>query len=328
MLPVIVTAIEAGALEHQTCLLAESIRRWGGRLSNARIIAVKPRPGPAISIATTRTLDRLGVEYWQIARDDRFQWFPYVNKTAAVRQVAERHAGTVIWLDADTIILNEPTQLILDSTNPQCPQFAACAIDKNIGTSTDDDEFAPYFKAACRTLGINFATLPYVVTEHEQIPIRAYWNSGVYAFFSNSGFADLHHRFTLALLAEGVASRTSQLFFTDQIALGLAAHALSLPRRDLPATHNYSVQPHDVELRLRAGDTNICILHYHGCLWPPHFDHFCESLSHRFPESSEWIRSRGPLVNTMPAFTRLSRKLLQFYRSQQYKSALRRATYY
>ena len=328
MPPAIVTVIEAGPLEHQVCLLAESIRRWGGRLSDAKIVAVKPRLGPNISRGTRAELDRLSVEYCQIDRDDDFRWFPYLNKTAAVRYVSARHPGTIIWLDADTLVLNEPSQLMLDANDLQGPRFAACASDKNIGTTNDDDEYAPYFQAACRTLGIDYASLPYVVTEQERVPIRAYWNSGVYAFAGSSGLADLHHKFTLALLAHGVASRTSQLFFTDQISLGLAAHDLRLPRRELPASHNFSVQPEDVKSTLQKANADIRILHYHGCLWPNSFNQTCEGLDVHYRETAEWLRRRGPLVNGMPVAARVFRKFLELHRMRLYNSALRRATYY
>ncbi len=328
-LPVIVTVIEAGPIEQQVCLLVESLRSWGGRFAKAPVIAIKPRFGPSISSATKTVLKNLNVEYLSIRRDDNFQWFPWLNKTAAVQHIAAGRPGTIVWLDADVLVLDEPSELLLDPFDPNLPQFAACASDKNIGTAQDDDEFAPYFRAACRTLGIDFASLPYVLTEEERIPVRAYWNSGVYAFTSNSGLAELHHDFTLSLVAQGIGSHESKLFFSDQISLGLAAHRLGLKRKNLPRNHNYTVQPRNVDALLREAGKDVRILHYHGCLWPSSFEKLCHGLSFHRPDVAAWLRDRGPLLTSkMSGSARIHRKILAFYHQRQEKAALRRCQLY
>lgn len=325
---VIVTVIEAGPLEKQVCLLIESLRRWGGRLAATPVVAVKPRRGPELSRTTRGVLEGLDVEYWAIDRDDGFEWFPYLNKTSAVKFVAARHQGTTIWLDADILIVNEPSELLLDSKNPGEPEFAACAPNKNIGTSRDDDDFAPYFIAACTALGVNFGSLPYVLTEDEHVPIRAYWNSGVYAFSNKTGFADVHHDFTLSLVAKGIASHESKLFFSDQVSLGLAAHHLGLRYRNLSLNHNFSLQPQNVLSRLTTAGGDVRVLHYHGCMWPSAFEAFCTGLEVAYPEVAIWLRSQGPLVVGLPPAARLYRKILELKRKRQYDIALRKALYY
>jgi len=327
--PVVVTVIEAGPLEQQVCLLAESLRHWGGRLSGVRVIAIKPRPGPNISHATKLALDRLKVEYRSLNRDDGFLWFSYLNKTAAVRHISAECTGRVVWLDADILVLNEPSELLLDCIDPNSPKFAACASDKNIGTAQDDDEFAPYFRAACQTLGVDFASLPYIPTETEHIPVRAYWNSGVYSFTSDSHLAELHHDFTLKLVANGIGSHESKLFFSDQASLGLAAHHLGLRYRNLPLSYNYHVQPADADALLRKDGENIRLLHYHGCLWPSSFEKLCHGLSFHHPEVAAWLRGRGPLqASRMSGPARIYRKVLQLYRRRQEQAALRQCQLY
>lgn len=324
---VVVTVIEAGPLEKQVCLLVESLRRWGGRLATVPVVAVKPRRGPRLSSSTLRKLDRLNVKYTQIDRDDGYAWFPYLNKTAAVKHVAAYHRGTIIWIDADVLILGEPSELILDARDPKGLKFAACASDRNIGTSQDDDRFAPYFKVACATLGVDFASLPYLLTEEERIPIRAYWNSGIYAFASDSGLAELHHSFTLSLVQNGVASHESKLYFSDQISLGLAAHRLGLNYRNLSWSHNYPLQPYTINPRLTVPETEIRILHYHGCMWQPAFEELCAALELHFPDVAHWLRSQGPVANTT-YLPRLYRKLLEINRKRIYAKALKKAKYY
>jgi hypothetical protein len=326
---VIVTVVEAGPLEKQVCLLVESLRRWGGRLANAEVFAVKPRRGPELSTATRTNFDRLQVEYCFIDRDDGYEWFAYLNKTAAIRHVAAIRSGTsIIWLDADTLVVGEPSGLLLDAAAADAAEFAACASDKNIGTSRDDDQYAPYFRAACSALGVDYASLPYVTTQLEQIPIRSYWNSGVYAFRADTGLAALHHDFTMSLVTRGVGSRESKLFFSDQIALGLAAHHLSLRTRCLGLNHNFNIQPDTVYEELSAAGPDLRIVHYHGCMWPAGFEGFCAGLDKTSPEVAAWLRPKGPLQNTLPPAPRIHRKLLELIRKRRLKTALREATLY
>lgn len=326
--PVFVTAVEAGPLEKQACLLVESLRLWGGRLANAPVIAVRSRRGPQVSRATRDAFARLQVDYQSIGRDDGYEWFPYLNKTAAVKHVAARQSGTIAWLDADILVVGEPSQLQLLPDDAGRPEFVACVPNKNIGTSRDDDHFAPYFRAACDAVGVDYASLPYVVTEDHGVRIRAYWNSGVYAFAGDSGLAELHHDFTLTLVAKGIASHESKLFFSDQIALGLAAHHLGLSYRQLSLDHNFSLQPDSVATRLAGGHSDLRLLHYHGCLWPPVFDTFCAGLDRSYPEVANWLRSQGPLMNRMPPVQRIYKKLLELERKRTLASALDRATYF
>jgi len=327
-LPTIVTVIEAGPLERQVCLLAESLRRWGGRLSRAPMFALKTRRGPDPSATTRDLLDTLNVQYCIIDRDDGFEWFPYLNKTAAVRHVAARQDGSVAWLDADILILGEPSELLLDCSDLHGPKFAACPSDKNIGTARDDDEFAPYFRAVCEAVGVDFTSLPYILTEKEHVSIRAYWNSGVYAFASKSGLAELHHKFTCTILAKGIASHESKLFFSDQISLGLAAQYLGLKHKNLPLTYNFHIQPDDADTQLRTVGRGIRLLHYHGCLWPEAFDKLCIGVEAHYPDVAEWLRGHGPLVVNMAPIARLYRKALSVYRQRQYDFALRRVHIY
>lgn len=323
-LPLVVTVIEAGPLEKQVLLLVESLRRWGGRLANSRVLVVQPRNGPRLQSKTVKTFDKLGIEYNRIVRDDGLDWFAYLNKTAAVKYVAEQHPHSrIVWLDADILIVGEPSALVLRDG----VQFAACASDKNIGTARDDDENAPYFRACCSALGVDYASLPYVETEVERIAIRAYWNSGVYTFKAASGLAQAHHQFTLKLVTNRVASMQSKLFFSDQIALGLAAHALDLKFKGLPGTHNYSVQPATVSASLTR-PTDVRILHYHGCLWPGAFDDLCSGLDTVNPDAAAWLRTQGPLDVAMPIKARIYRKMLELHRKRKYARTLATADYF
>lgn len=318
---IIVTAIEAGPLEKQVCILAESIRRFGGRLRDAPIVAVIPRLGMPLKTSTRSALKLLDVEVVKAPRHDDLTWFSFLNKTTAVRWAASSFGGDVIWLDADVLTLGEPTDLLISDTGIQ---FAACCSDKNIGTSSDDDESAPYFQACCRVLGIDYNSLPYIITKMEGVAIRAYWNAGIFSFESASGLAETYDEFTKLLLRQRIGSRACNIIMADQVSLGLAVHKLGLSYRELPLSHNYHVQPDrgDIEKAL-ASYSDIRLLHYHACLWPQTFDRFCGQLATNYPEATEMLKSLGPLDNDFAMASRVGRKLLSIYRRRKQAEVVR-----
>ena len=78
-----ICCVESGWLEDQTLRLIESLRRWGGRLANAPVIAVTPRFGPSLARQTHQAMDRLGVRYVRAAAKGDYAWFHFLNKPRA-----------------------------------------------------------------------------------------------------------------------------------------------------------------------------------------------------------------------------------------------------
>jgi hypothetical protein len=308
----IVTVIEAGSIEQQVCVLAESIRLAGGPFSSSSILAVIPRRGPPLSSSTKATLRRLNVELATIRRSDALTWFQFLNKTHALDFAAKRFKGRIAWLDADILCMNEPAGL----AGPA--QFAASATDKNIGTSGCDEQ-APYFRSACAALGIDFDSLPYVTTEREKLSIKCYWNSGVFSFDSSTDLAATHHDFTRRLVEKRIGSPDCGIYMSDQVSLGLAVHALGLSVNALPLSHNYNIQPIDCEKEL-ATPSNISILHYHGCMWPASFEALMTGVASRNASIGDLLKRYGPLSDQSTQ-TKIVRKLLELYRGINYRLA-------
>ena len=318
----IVTAIEAGPIERQVCLLAESMRIAGGAFSSFPILAVVPRFGPSLSTLTRTTLRRLNVEIAHLSRNDGMSWFQFLNKTCTLKFAAQRYSGSIAWLDADIIALDEPNRLITIA------DFAASATDKNIGTSNDNDLEAPYFRAACETVGVDFESLPYITTETEKVGIRSYWNAGVFAFKAASGLAETYDEFTRRLVVARVGSIHCGLYMSDQVALGLAAHKLSLTIDALPMSHNQHIQP-DTAADILQSDNDIRLLHYHGCMWGAQsFQDMHEGLSMRNPEIGDLLERARPTLNDGSVTTKIYRKLLSLRRDRMYKAASQEATIY
>ncbi|MGO7983772.1 hypothetical protein ACC691_38675, partial [Rhizobium johnstonii] len=92
----------------------------------------------------------------------------------------------------------------------------------NIGSTGPGDENEPYWEKVCRAGGIAIDDLPWVRTTADAERIRLYWNSGVFSYRPESGFLDAWEHMIQQLLDSTEASTIDKVFWTDQVALGLA----------------------------------------------------------------------------------------------------------
>lgn len=310
-----VCCVESGVLEAQTIRMVESLRRWGGQLADAPIIAVKPRFGSPISKKTRQVFERLQVEYLPIRPKNQYSWFRFLNKPYALVEVEERSASEYVgWLDSDLLFVGEPDKLILNDTE----DFVACAADKTIGTTGSGDAFEPYWKEVCQIVGIDIEDLPWIVTEMEGIRIRLYWNSGVFVYRRNTGLAKSHLQTSIQLLESRIANHNSGIYFTDQVALGLAMVKMGLSWRALPFSHNYTMSSliHDEwynEQQLKEA----LIVHYHDSMWPHFWSTFIQCMGDTHPAVADWLNRLGPMKNEAAVRWRATNKLLDYLRSQK-----------
>ncbi len=310
-----VCCVESGSLEAQTVRMVESLRRWGGRLANSPLVAVTPRFGPPLSQKTLKTFEKFNVEYLHFPSKSQYSWFKYLNKPYALIAAEEYSPSEFIgWLDSDLLFVGEPDQLILNDGE----DFVACASDKNIGTTGSDDPFEPYWKEICQTVGIDLEKLPWVTTQMEGKRIRLYWNSGVFVYRRKTGLAKHHLQTSLQLLEAHLANHNAGIFFTDQVALGLAMVKMGLSWRALPYSHNYTMSPLIHEQWYNPDQLKEArIVHYHDCMWPSFWSEFIKCFEATHPEVASWLDSIGPMKNEAPVQWRLTGKLLEHFRSRK-----------
>jgi len=235
--------------------------------------------------------------------------------------LAEKEVNTnyLAWLDSDILILGEPEQLLLTAEEA----FAACAPDKNVGTSGPQDVNDPYWRRLGAALQVEVDALPWVVTASDHEKIRLYFNSGVFIFRRGNNFAQEFLADCRKILQEKISSQYAGIFFTDQVALGLTAFRLRLPYKLLSQDHNYAVGSRSLEAFNSAKIKGVKILHHHDAMWPALWPTLLTSLKESHLEVFSWLQNLGPLTSPLNGLRRLQLRLLKAIRSWQLQNFLK-----
>lgn len=311
----VVCCIESGVLEENTLRLVESLRRFGGTFKSIPVVAVTPRFGPPLKRRTLALLDRLEVRHVRISPHNSYAWNGYLNKPFALAY-AEEHETTeaICWLDSDIIILNQPDLL----TVQQSEDFLACVSDfKNNGTS-EGDEHELYWRRVSQLVGADFESLPWVITPTDGHRIRAYFNSGVFLYRRRTGFGARFLRSCLDILGARISCKSSGIFFTDQVALGLTAFSMKLRIRMLPFSYNYPIAGVIPRRFISVEDIKVAkILHVHDAMYSPLWPTTMAYLRKAQPDVASWLEEKGPINVQGSVLWRGMSKMLRAWRSSR-----------
>ncbi len=318
-----IACVESGPLETQTVLMAESLRRWGGRFAECPVLAITPRKGAPLRPDTREAFDRLGVAWISFDYQHEADWYGPMNKPVALAHGEElATTGTVVWMDSDTLVVGEPEQLELGRD----ADFAAIPSSRRLDVASDGkNEHEPFWRAMLEWHGFDPSSYPFIPAQTgETGPIRMYWQGGVFAYRRSSGLGETHLSRSLSQIRSRIASRHSGAYFSEQTSLALAVHEKRLRHRVLPASHNLMINPLAEGLAPGWGELRQArIVHYFGSLWPDSFDEFVGRFNSVRPDVASWLRSMGPLADGRPLFRRLHSRLVRARRRRDGKAYLR-----
>lgn len=229
-----VACVERGELEKKTLLLCRSIRRFGGRHADAAIYTFQPRAGTTVSRRTAAQLAELGVEHITERLNVRYGHYAIGNKIFASAR-AEELAGedVLVFLDSDTVIVNEPRALELaDGIDA-----AVRPVDMHRSPAEPDDDADPFWQTRFRRVSssgpgdpmddywlrlydlLGIEARPFVITTCSHQRIRAYFNSGLVAVRRTAGlFAQWRDDFVRLTEARHIP-RNGPLHYMDQVSL-------------------------------------------------------------------------------------------------------------
>jgi hypothetical protein len=312
-----VCCVESGSLECQTIRMIESLRRNGGKFSNAPVIAVTPRFGPPLSKLTRQAFNDLKVTHIRPKIKTNYTWFKFLNKPLAVVE-AEKHITSefVGWLDSDLLFLDEPEQLALLPSE----DFIGFPVEaKEMGTTGLGDPYEPLWQEFCHILGIDIEALPWIITAETKQKVRLYFNGGIFVYRRSTGFAKNYLDICLKLLDSRIGTKAEgyNIGIEEMSAIGFAVIKMGLEWRSLPYSYDYvmlSITHHEWYKEELLKEARI--VHYHDSMWPPFWPVFLECLHNTHPEVEKWLGSLGPMSNQAPFQWRLLARLLKIVRSR------------
>jgi hypothetical protein len=307
------TCIEAGELETEVLLLAESLRKFGGRWADVPMVALKPRRGPALATATVNRLKQLNVEFVDRALNDQVPWWNMANKAAAMRYV-EQHASTrcVTWMDGDMVVLREPEEFAPVPGS----DFIARAGEARDVASSGSDEKVEYWRRICAVFGLRFEEFGEIISWPDRKPIKAYWQGGIFTYPREVKFGARHYEVYATMLHTPIASKFAGTFHQDQISLALTVQLLKLRCSQYDPRMNFNFDSIDKESAKIIPLEELYVLHHHRSFRPGNYDWAREELKALPADRFTLIDSYAPISRPSLA-VRLQRKLFSLARKRK-----------
>jgi hypothetical protein len=211
----IIYCIEAGQLEKNTILSIASIRQFGGVLNSFDIYCVQPRGQFPISQKTRSLLSEWGVTLIQKPLNTRHRYYALANKPIVCDFMMRNFTyDRYIFLDSDTLILNEPVQLLFSASD-----IAICPVaHKGVGATNLEDENGAYWLKILEHAHVNPRQLRFVETAIEKEKIIAYWNTGVISFHGKSDICEKWNLLVQRALEQELYP-DNNIFFVEQTCL-------------------------------------------------------------------------------------------------------------
>lgn len=171
-----VICTESGLLEQKSLLLCSSIRKFGGHFRGAPIVSYSPRLRHHPSAQTLKKLEDLEVVTILGGLNKKYSDYPLANKIFAGAEAEKRlQSERLVFLDSDTIIVNEPVKLLLE---PDHQVGAVPVWNTDIGSTGPEDPNDEYWMKLYALLGVEKEVYIRPLSKPSR-PIRGYWNSGV-----------------------------------------------------------------------------------------------------------------------------------------------------
>lgn len=230
-------------LKHVSIMI-ESLRLFGGAYREAPVRVWLPdtyAPATALRDAITQN----GGELFAVTIPEQARWFYYAGKTYAAGLAESSAAGqaeVLVWMDEDTVVLREPSDLRL----PGEIDFGYRPVMHNRSGSLYDHPPGDFWAHIYELLKLSESNLFPMTTPADRQVIRAYFNAGLLAVRPRAGILQRWARCFEVLyndpdLAQMCRRDLDKRIFLHQTALvGAALEGSSCERMlELPLQYNY-----------------------------------------------------------------------------------------
>jgi len=289
---VFVSTVTPGRSALSAFLLAESIRRFAGRLSQVPIW-LYVTPGGELPKEAAERLRSLGVELVPFpvkGEAARFFFLPEAMAAADAEARVEGEADVVAWLGSNTIILREPSHLLL----PPGKRIGYRPVHiTNVGSPVDRPLDA-FWSLIYKRCGVVPASVFPMRTHVDGATVRPYFNAGCLAVRPSARLlqawrdrlVELHgdQEFATFLTEERYRIFMHQAVLSGVILAGYGRDELL----ELPSTYNYPSHLHGEDItvgRPEQLDGMVSIRH-EGFFRDPYWEEAMQASK----ELKDWIR--------------------------------------
>ena len=273
--------------------MVASLRRWGGRLASAPIIAVTPRLGPPLRRRTREQFSKLNVAHVRRHVRQRYAWYPFMNKVSALRIAEPLVASDVVaWLDSDLLFAGEPDAMLLDNET----DIAACPASRHGGTTGPGDPNEASWRAMAEAVGLSLDALPWVNTEQDAQRVRFYFNAGVFAYRKGRGFLESYLRCVERVLDARVSEHSGRVGLLEQAAFSLSILKAGLRYERWSDQYNYSIGRGLERYYQPTHMQRAAIVHYHTYMSPTDWPQLLALLREDQPRLHGWLSAQGPII--------------------------------
>jgi hypothetical protein len=163
--------------EQNALLLTESIRTFAGSLSQTPIWFFMPEQGRQLSKSVKEKLLALNITLIPFKIDPENLQFPFTAQilaTALAESMATDQADIIAWLDANTIVLQEPRELLL----PDSKNLGYRPVHHTLVGSRYDEPLDPFWTLIYHHCNVPAHRVFPMKTHVDGTRIRPYFNAG------------------------------------------------------------------------------------------------------------------------------------------------------
>lgn len=162
----------------EALLWARSIRTFAGRFAMAPIWLMVPDHKERLPVSIRVEFERLAVRLISFAAGSTQLDFPFAGKTlaaGAAETLAQGHSTLLVWMDRDSLVLQEPLPLLL----PADQSLGYRPVDHRLIGSLISEPVDPFWSLIYNYLGVDAQQVASMLTTVDQETIRAYFNAGM-----------------------------------------------------------------------------------------------------------------------------------------------------
>jgi hypothetical protein len=242
--------VTAGEAEAQALLLTSSIRAFAGVYASAPIQAFYPANSRGLTTETSAKLKNLDVQLLPFEIDPEALDFPFglkASTAAAAEKCAVGRSDLLVWLDTDSIVIQEPSDLVIDADKA----LGYRPVDHTLIASRYAEPVDNFWQLIYLQCAVSDDQIFPMITSVDGVTIRPYFNAGLLVTRPENGvlrqWADTFARLRRLPIFTPFYQRNKlyEIFFHQAVLTGIILAAIEQKGLyELPHLVNYPLHMH------------------------------------------------------------------------------------